>query len=184
MAEPRIAIVIPTCSKDQGLGILAAKTGSGWRALADDLICVEDWNYQATVDGASDVYIISRDRGVAVNTNLGWKMALGRGADYVAMMDMDCSWVEGSLREACIPGHVTVPSLLQFPDAVNIGPMFIVPKEVAGEYGFLDERGGDWKNKWFDADYGIRVFGIMTQVRSLRVDHPGGIITGVKPQQL
>ena len=178
----RLAVVIPTYSASQALCDVAVATGKGWRELADDLICVDDVDYCGDLIEIADVFICNRNKGVAVNVNLGWKLALERGADYVAMMDMDCSWVEGSLRKACIPGHVTVPSVLQFPEAVNIGPMFIVPKEVSEEYGFLDERGGDWKNKWFDADYHVRVFGILTQARSLKVDHPGGIVTGVNPQ--
>lgn len=173
----KVAVVIPTYSASQALCEVAVATGKGWRALADDLICVDDVRYCKAIADICDTYIVNEGGGVAINTNIGWRMALEKGADYVAMMDMDCSWVEGSLRRACIPGHVSVPSLLQFPEAINIGPMFIVPKEVSDEYGFFDES-----VKAYDTDYGVRVFGIMTQVRSLRVNHPGGIVTGVNPQ--
>ena len=172
----RVAVVIPTYSANDQLCQVALETALGWQRQSDDLILIDDAGYCRALDAIANVYTLSKGNGVAVNQNYGWKLALARGADYVAIMDMDCSWVEGSLREACIPGHVTVPSVIQFPQAVNIGPMFIVPREVSDEYGFLDES-----VKAYDTDYGVRVFAKMTQVPTLKVNHPGGIVTGVKP---
>jgi hypothetical protein len=114
--------------------------------------------------------------------NLGWQIALMRGADYVAIMDLDAHWVEGSLREACLPGKVIVPSIVQHPETVSIGPMFIVPKEIAAERGFLDPIKGP-RLQSFDADYHVRVNDIIFQSRQLKVHHDGGCVTGVHPYE-
>lgn len=179
--EPKVAVVIPSYSDSILHGEWAAKTALTWKPLCDDLIISDDAGYYEALHQVADLYLLHEQLWCADNMNLGWKVALARGADFVAIMDMDAHWVSGSLRDACIPGKVTVPSIVQHPDTVNIGPMFIVPKEIAAERGFLSNGDGNWKTAWFDADYHQRVVDIITQVPELKVFHEGGSVTGVHP---
>ena len=175
-----VAVVIPAYSATKELGDWAVKTAMTWRPLCDDLIITEDAAYHKELHKIADLYVLHEQLWPAKNTNLGWQIALARGADYVAMMDLDAHWVSGSLRRACLPGKVTVPSIIQHPETVNIGPMFIVPKEVAEERGFLNPEIGP-RLQWFDTDYQVRVNDILYQSTQLKVFHDGGSVTGVHP---
>lgn len=177
----KVAVVIPAYSATRELGDWAVKTALTWKPLCDDLIITEDSAYHRELHEIADLYILHEQLWPAKNINLGWQIALMRGADYVAMMDLDAHWISGSLREACLPGKVTVPSIIQHPDTVSIGPMFIVPKEISTERGFLDPEKGP-RLQWFDADYHVRVNDIIFQSRQLKVYHDGGSVTGVHPQ--
>ena len=176
----KVAVVIPAYSSDPGLGAWATRTALTWKPLCDDLIISEDGNFHQELHDIADVYDVHEQLWPAKNMNLGWQIALERGADFVAIMDLDAHWVSGSLRDACLPGKVMVPSIVQHPDTVSIGPMFIVPKEVAAERGFLDPIKGP-RLQSFDADYHVRVNDIIFQSRQLRVYHDGGSVTGVHP---
>jgi hypothetical protein len=176
----RVAVVIPAYSSNDGLGDWAMRTALTWKPHCDDLIISEDGGYHKGLHEIADLYILHEQLWPAKNMNLGWQIALARGADFVAIMDLDAHRVDGSLREACLPGKVTVPSIVQHPETVSIGPMFIVPKEIAGERGFLDPIKGP-RLQWFDADYHVRVNDIIIQSRQLKVYHDGGSVTGVHP---
>lgn len=182
MATPRVAVVIPAYSSNQGLGEWAARTALTWKDQCDDLIITEDGGYSEACYRIADLYMLHGQLWPAKNINLGWQVALLRGADFVAMMDLDAHRVSGSLREACIPGRVMVPSVVQHPETVSIGPMFIVPKEVSEARGFLDPIKGP-RLQSFDADYHVRVNDIIFQSRQLKVHHDGGAVTGVHPAE-
>lgn len=178
----KVAVVIPSYSSSQALGEWAARTAQTWRDQCDDLIITEDAGYSEACHFHSDLYMLHEQLWPAKNMNLGWQTALMRGADFVAIMDLDAHWVSGSLREACVPGKVTVPSITQHPETVSIGPMFIVPKEVAESRGFLDPIKGP-RLQSFDADYHVRVNDIILQSKQLKVYHAGGSVTGVHPYE-
>lgn len=178
----KIAVVIPTFSSNQTRCAIAAKTAASWKDQCDDLILTEDSAYCYDLHVLADLYLLHDQLWPAANMNLGWQIALSRGADYVAIMDMDAYWVSGDLREACIPGKVVVPSIVQHPETVTVAPMLIVPKEVAAERGFY------YADKFprlqsFDADYHVRVGDILVQSRQLKVFHEGGCVTGNIPYE-
>lgn len=177
---PRVAVVIPAYSSPTANGEWAARTAQTWKDQCDDLIITEDGGYSEACHHVADLYLLHEQLWPAKNMNLGWQIALMRGADYVAIMDLDAHRVSGSLREACVPGKVMVPSIVQHIETISIGPMFIVPKEIAEERGFLDPEKGP-RLQWFDADYHVRVNDIISQSRQLKVYHDGGSVTGVHP---
>jgi hypothetical protein len=174
--------VIPAYSTSQALGDWCVRTIESWKPQVDDVIISEDGYYHRPIHEIADLYILHDRLWPAKSMNLGWQVALMRGADFVAIMDLDAHWVSGSLREACVPGRVIVPSIVQHPETVSIGPMFIVPKEVATERGFLNgERFPRLQS--FDADYQVRVNDIIHQSRQLKVFHEGGATTGIRPYE-
>lgn len=178
----RVAVVIPSFSSDQGRGAIAANTAQTWRDQCDDLIITEDSGYWFELHRIADLYILHKQLWPAGNMNLGWQIALARGADYVAIMDMDAYRVSGDLREACIPGKVVVPSIVQHPETASVAPMLIVPKEIAAERGFYNAEKFP-RLQSFDADYHVRVGDLVVQSRQLKVFHEGGSVTGNVPYE-
>lgn len=178
----KVAVVIPSFSDNQTRGAIAATTAKTWRDQCDDLIITEDSGYWYELHAIADLYILHKQLWPAGNMNLGWQIALARGADFVAIMDMDAYRVSGSLREACVAGKVVVPSIVQHPETVSVAPMLIVPKEIAVERGYYDaERFPRLQS--FDADYHVRVGDILVQSRQLKVHHDGGSVTGNIPYE-
>lgn len=171
---PRLAkltIVIPAYSRE-GLGEMAAENLEAWDGQCDEIIVSEDWEYCEALAKIADFYILHSTLGTAESTNLAWKMAYERGADFVAIMDTDVRWHSGSLRDLCVRGQVSVPRCVQFPERISVAPMMVVPFGVALFSGYYNPAVGALK--WFDQDFGSRVRQITKKVDSLEIDHIGG----------
>lgn len=179
---PRIAVVIPTYSipNPQNWCNMAADTATGWKDQCHDLIISEDGDYCAQLHDIADVYIMHPRYWPAENMNIGWQLALARGADFVAIMDSDVKFSLGSLRELCIPGQVTVPTISQHPGTVTVAPMLVVPKEITEQIGMYDSAGGRHALYWFDNNFQARLQAAQIPLvgsKSLVVWHEGGSTT-------
>ena len=177
----KLTIVIPTYSgPNHGWCENAAANARVWKEHCDELIITEDGRYCEGLHEVADLYILHPRLWTADNANLGWKIALDRGADYVILMDSDVKYFIGDLREMCQPGVVTCPAVVQHPDSVSVAPMLCVPKEVTAKMGMYDSAGGKHGLYHFDADFQHRLNanGIpLLPVRSVRIDHEGGMTT-------
>jgi hypothetical protein len=177
----KLTIVIPTYSDGHhGWCDMAAENARVWKEHCDELIISEDGLYCEKLHHLADVYVMHPRLWVADNINLGWEIALARGADYVLLMDSDVKYFYGDVRELCIPGAIGVPAVIQHPDSVSVAPMLCVPKEVTAKMGMYDSQNGKHGLYHFDADFQARtayhqisVIGI----KSVRIDHAGGATT-------
>jgi hypothetical protein len=173
----KVAVIVPTFTMDEDLGKMAADNAKIWKTQCDDLIITEDdGGYYRDLARAADLYMLHRNLGVAANMNLAWKVALVRGADYVAIADSDVTWKEGSLKNLCIPGKIGVPVIDKVgPRAIGtsiIAPMLVVPKEVAAERGIYNDGGG-FRMEGFDYEYYHVVKDLIVQVESCIISHIG-----------
>jgi hypothetical protein len=178
----RIAIVIPTYSvpSPQNWCSMAASNAAGWKEQCHDLIISEDGEYCPQLHEIADVYILHPRYWTAENANIGWQLALARGADYVALMDSDVVFHGGSLKELCIPNQITVPTVAQHPDQVSVAPMLVVPKEVTAQIGIYDSAGGKHGLYWFDNNFQARITAAkipLERSKSLIISHEGGATT-------
>lgn len=152
---------------------------SGWKDKCDELIICEDGGeYSEELEKIATVYMYHPNMGVCHTMNLGWSLALSRGADFVTMMDSDVSWVEGDLRDMCIPGKITVPVVIEYPNTAFIAPMLCTPKEVTAEHGVYDCK--NRRNEGFDAEMDKWARPIVQRVDSVKVSHRGplGVVGG------
>jgi hypothetical protein len=172
----RIAVIIPTFTMDEDLGKMAADNAKIWKTRCDDLVVSEDGGYYRDLARTADLYLMHERLGPAANMNLAWKIALVRGADYVAIADSDVTWVQGSLKDLCIPGKIGVPVIDKVgPRAITtsiIAPMLVVPKEVAYERGIYNDGGG-FRMEGFDYEYYNVVRDLIIQVESCIIKHIG-----------
>lgn len=122
----------------------------------------------------ADYYVYHPRVGVADNMNIGWQLALDRGADYVIICDSDVRPTKGDIKDLCIPSKVAVPLCQGWPERASVAPMMVVPKEVALERGMYDSCGGRHSMKHFDADYQVRVRDIIEHVTSFEIEHLNG----------
>jgi len=177
----KLTIVIPTYSSEvHGWCETAAANAKVWKEHCDELIITEDGQYCQELHEVADLYILHPRLWPADNMNLGWKIALARGADYVLIMDSDVKYVSGDVRELCIPDAIGAASIVQHPESVSVAPILCVPKEVTAKMGVYDSQGGKHGLYHFDADfqqrtlqYGVHLIG----VRTVKVDHEGGMTT-------
>lgn len=178
----KLTIVIPTYSgPNHGWCENAAANAKVWKEHCDELIITEDGRYCEGLHEVADLYILHPRLWPADNMNLGWKIALDRGADYVLIMDSDVKYFTGNVRDLCVPDQVSVPAVIQHPDSVSIAPCLCVPKEVTAKVGMYDSQGGKHGLYHFDADlhqrltwgHSVNVVGI----KSVRIDHEGGMTT-------
>jgi hypothetical protein len=86
-------------------------------------------------------------------------------------MDTDVTLVEGSLRDLCIPGKVTIPTLRGNPGLAFVAPMLCVPREVALERGIYNKY---YSADGFDPEYQGRIQDILEKVDSVKIEHIGG----------
>ena len=178
--DGRLSIVIPTYSRNPALIQMEIKHATEWRKHCDELIICEDGGeFSQELKDIATEYMYHPNVGVCENMNLGWALALKNGAKFVVIMDSDVSYVEGNLRDLCIPGKVTVPQVIEFPHSSIIAPMLCVAREVALERG-LYHCGKDYRNEGFDPELYERVKDIFEGVHSVKVSHRGplGVIGG------
>lgn len=178
--DGKLTIVIPTYSINPALTQMEITYATEWKKHCDELIICEDaGEYVPELKEIADLYIMQpTNLGVCSNLNIGWEKALSRDADFVVMMDSDVSYIEGDLREMCIPERVTVPLIIEFPYSANIAPMLCVPKGVEqarGKYHCEHHR-----NDGFDPELYERVFDIFQHVPEVKVSHRGplGVVGG------
>lgn len=177
--SPRIAIVIPTYSVRPGLLKMEIDNATVWRSLCEELIICEDGGeYSEELEKIATEYMFHPNIGVCQNMNLGWELALSRGAEYVVIMDSDVSYVEGDLRSLCTPEVVSVPQVIEYPDTEFIAPMLCVPRSVSDRVGLYDCR--NRRNEGFDAELDKLVRPIVRKVESFKISHRGpmGFIGG------
>ena len=174
----KLTIVIPTYSDGpHGWCDMAATNARVWKDHCDELIITEDGTYCQQLHDLADLYILHPRLWVPENMNLGWKTALGRGADFVIMMDSDVEYVSGDLHDLCVPGKVAVPRIVQHPESISVAPMLSVPREVALERGYYNNGGGKYNLYHFDADYQSRILDLLTGVKTVKISHVGGATT-------
>lgn len=171
----RLAAVIPTYSIRQSLIDMEVVNAKAWKSHVDDLIICEDGPPVAELKKIANLYIVQKvNVGTCFNANMGWANALKRGADYVVLMDSDVSPVSGSLRDLCVPGKVTVPVIIEFPDTAYNAPMMCVPKEIADDIGLYPCS--YHRDEGFDPEYAYKIYDHgydIEQVKSVRVSHLG-----------
>lgn len=169
-----LAVVIPACSIRPTLCAMTARNARVWKELCDVLIIPEDGPYCEELVDIADHYMLHPVRlGVCNNANVGWTLALALGADYVCLMDSDVAWAEGSLRDMCVPGKVTVPTINSTPDTAFTAPMLCVPRTISDEFGLYDDAGGPHKNESFDGVYYQRIRNNVEKIKHVKVDHFG-----------
>jgi hypothetical protein len=176
----RLAVIVPTYTLNTELATMATENAKVWKTQCDDLIISEDGGgfYKGLYEVA-DLYMLHRNIGVAASMNLAWRVALVRGADYVAIADSDVTWSEGLLTDLCIPGKIGIPVNRQHPHIRIIAPMLVVPKEVAFERGIYNDYNGKEKRMdGFDFEYYAAVKDLVTQVDSCIIDHVGSATRG------
>jgi GT2 family glycosyltransferase len=177
--SPKIAIVIPTYSIRPALLKMEIDNARVWKTLCEELIICEDGGeYSQELEDIASEYMYHPNVGVCHNMNLGWALALQKGAEYVVIMDDDVSYVEGDLRSLCVQGAVSVPQVIEFPNTAFIAPMLCVPKDVSDRIGLYDCR--NHRNEGFDADLEKIVRPIVNKVESFKVSHRGplGVVGG------
>lgn len=177
----KLTLVVPTYSDTHhGWCLAAAANIAVWKKHVDEVIITEDGQYCEELHRLADLYVLHPRLWPADNMNLGWKIALDRGADYVLIMDSDVKYFTGVVRDLCIPGEIGVPAVIQHPDSVSVAPCLCVPKEVTAQVGMYNSEGGKHGLYHFDADFQqrITIAGIpLVGVKSVRINHEGGMTT-------
>jgi hypothetical protein len=176
----KIAVIVPTYTFNAPLGKMATDNIKIWKKQADDVIVTEDGGgFYKDLASECDLYMLHKNIGVAASMNLAWKVALVRGADFVAIADSDVTWWEGDLKDLCIPGKVGIPYNLSNPAAKLIAPMLVVPSEVAAERGMYNDYDGKKKRMdGFDPEYYMVIRDLLFQEKSCKIWHIGSATRG------
>jgi glycosyltransferase involved in cell wall biosynthesis len=164
---PKLSVVIPTYTLDEGLEKMAIDCLKSYRYYADEIIVTEDGGkFSPQLLALADVYCyFHENKGFTVNVNRGWKIAKG---DFVAIASSDTYLVEGDLKKLMVEGRVTSPEIVnQFIPALA-GPFFVVPKEIAKERGYLME---EMKIYCSDSEYDHRVEDIFQKIPEVKIIH-------------
>lgn len=177
----KLTLVVPTYSDTHhGWCDTVTQNVAVWKQHVDEVILTEDGQYCEGLHRLADLYLLHPRLWPADNMNLGWKIALDRGADYVLIMDSDVRYTQGNVRDLCVPGSIGVPAINQHPDTVSVAPALCVAKEVTAQVGMYNSEGGKHGLYHFDADFQQRITIAripLVGVKSVRVDHEGGMTT-------
>ncbi len=110
------------------------------------------------------VLVVNEGIGFAKAVNQGLRLAKG---DYIMVVNNDIEWVQGDLKELCVPGVVTSPRVNG--DSQGFwGCFFVVPREVYELIGGLDEQFGT--GFYEDDDYIKRLEQAGIEMRSIPCD--------------
>lgn len=164
---PKLSVVIPCYTLNHELEEMALTAANCYRRDADELIIVEDGGIVSKdLAQIADVYIHFKDNGgFSVNVNRGWKYAHG---DFVAIASSDTMLISGNLKDLCVPGKVTSPTIENQFIPRLAGPFFVVPKEVTKERGYLIEELRTYSS---DSEYDQRTADIFQKVDSVVIYH-------------
>lgn len=160
-------MVIPTYTINKDLEELAIRACLSYRDSVDELIVTEDGGlFSVNLMQLSDIYIYNKEnKSFTANVNRGWRQSTG---DYTMIVNSDTSLHFGDIKDLCVPGKVTSPTIAnQYIDYLA-GPFFCVPKEVKEDRGILIE---DMVVYSSDSEYDNRIRDIFQKVPSVIIYH-------------
>lgn len=130
-----------------------------------------------SLDGQYDELVIASNQPTpegraefAKYVNLGLRLARG---DYRLVLNSDTCLEGGTIRDLCVPGVITSPTINGEPTVFH-GCCFCVPRTVYARHGGLDEM---YVGNWEDMDYALRMYraGVpMQNVPTVTLWHEGG----------
>lgn len=183
---PKLTIVIPTYTLSKELEELTLHAIASYQDYADEIIVVEDGGiFSSKLMGASDVYAYFKENGgFTKNVNRGWKMSSG---DFTAIVSSDTNLISGNLRDLCVPGKITSPTIANQHIDFLAGPLWCAPREVTEERGYLLEEMHTYCS---DSEYDVRVRDIFQPVPSVVIYHvmsqtvtPAGVEGGAQQEK-
>ncbi len=167
MSKIELSLVVPAYTIYKELEEMTLHCIASYRAYVDEVILVEDGGiFSKELKDASDVYIYYKDNaGFTKNVNRGWEVARG---DFVAIVSSDTHLLSGNLRDICVPGKVTSPTIGNQHIPFLAGPFWCTPREVTEDRGMLLEEMHTYCS---DSEYDHRVRDIFQKVESVKIFH-------------
>jgi glycosyltransferase involved in cell wall biosynthesis len=160
-----------------GLADMAFKLCERVRPECDELIITEDADvYDERLHMISDIYMMHPNLGFTANVNLGLKAAHG---DYIGVINSDVHDIEGNIRDLCVPGRVTSPTIRQMEYVPYFMAAFcVIPRTILedSQYGYF----GTGRDYHSDSTYGRLTKPVFQHVPSVKVSHFGGQSFAVK----
>lgn len=167
-----ISLCIPTYTLNKDLEEMALRCIRSFKKACDDfgvtyeVIVSEDGGIESElIRSEVDEYFYHENWGFSRNVNYAWRHST---CEYAAIINSDTYYISGDIRDMCIKGKITSPTIINQDIEGFAGCFWVAHESIPERFGYLDE---DMKIYYSDEVYKKKTLDVFEKVDTFKIFH-------------